>query len=107
MLKENNYLVSIIMPAYNCAKYIGESIECVLIQTYTNWEYAHEIIDDNINGFIVSYDNPEKQKVFNERLIRLYNDRDLLERMKNECLSNKRKIFCSSSMGSVEKVFVS
>lgn len=31
-------LVSIIMPAWNCAEFIGESIESVLAQTYPNWE---------------------------------------------------------------------
>lgn len=31
-------LVSIIMPAWNCAEFIGESIESVLSQTYSNWE---------------------------------------------------------------------
>ena len=57
----------------------------------TNWEYAHEIIDDNHNGFIVSYDNPKKQEEFNERIIRLYNDRELLERMKyNAYISRER-----------------
>ena len=31
-------LVSIIMPSYNTAAFIGESIESVLKQTYTKWE---------------------------------------------------------------------
>lgn len=37
-------LVSIIMPSYNTEKYISESIESVIAQTYKNWELL--IIDD-------------------------------------------------------------
>ena len=39
-----NELVSIIMPSYNTAAYIGASIQSVLNQTYTNWELL--IVDD-------------------------------------------------------------
>lgn len=44
-------LVSIITPTYNCGKFIAETIETVLAQTYTNWEMV--IVDD------VSTDNTE------------------------------------------------
>ena len=37
-------LVSIITPTYNCGKYISETIESVINQTYKNWEMI--IIDD-------------------------------------------------------------
>ncbi len=37
-------LVSVLMPAYNREKYIGEAIESVLVQTYTHWELI--IVDD-------------------------------------------------------------
>lgn len=41
---EQNELVSIIMPSYNTAPYIRETVESVLNQTYTNWELL--IVDD-------------------------------------------------------------
>ncbi len=37
-------LVSIIMPSWNTARFIGESIQCVIGQTYQNWELL--IVDD-------------------------------------------------------------
>ncbi|MCF2627780.1 glycosyltransferase family 2 protein [Fusobacterium mortiferum] len=40
----NNGLVSIIMPSYNTANYIGESINSVINQSYKNWELI--IVDD-------------------------------------------------------------
>lgn len=41
-MKKN--MVSIITPAYNCEKYIAETIESVMKQTYNNWELI--IIND-------------------------------------------------------------
>lgn len=43
-MEKMNSLVSIIMPAYNCDKYITYSIKSVLDQTYDNWELL--ICDD-------------------------------------------------------------
>lgn len=53
-------LISIIMPTYNCAKFIGKTIETVINQTYKNWELVivddcskdntEEIVNDYITG---------------------------------------------------------
>ena len=37
-------LVSVITPTYNCAKFIGETIESVQAQTYQQWEMI--FVDD-------------------------------------------------------------
>lgn len=41
---ECRMLVSIIMPTYNCAEFIAQSIDSVLAQTLTDWEL--QIVDD-------------------------------------------------------------
>ena len=43
----NNELVSVIMPSYNCGRFIEESIRSVQEQTYQNWELI--IVDDGSN----------------------------------------------------------
>lgn len=40
----SNDLVSIIMPSYNCGRYVEETIRSVQVQTYQNWEIV--FVDD-------------------------------------------------------------
>lgn len=49
---ENQPLVSIIMPVYNCEKYLSESIGSVIAQSYKNWELL--IVDDGSTDKSVS-----------------------------------------------------
>ena len=37
-MNKGNELVSIIMPSYNCGKYVEETVRSVQAQTYQNWE---------------------------------------------------------------------
>ena len=59
----NNPLVTIITPAYNCAKYLPETIESVLAQDYGNIEY-HVIDDgsaDNTLDILSGYEYGDKR----------------------------------------------
>ena len=53
------------MPSYNCEKYINNSIQSVINQTYTNWELL--IVDDCSNDNTVSI-----IKSFNDNRIKLF-----------------------------------
>lgn len=63
-------LVSIIMPSYNTEGYIGQTIESVLQQTYTNWELL--IVDD------CSTDHTDEvvAKYPDERIVYMKNDKN-------------------------------
>ncbi len=50
-------LVSIITPSYNCSQFIGETIESIQSQSYTNWELlvTDDCSSDNSREVIKSY----------------------------------------------------
>lgn len=81
-------LVSIVMPAYNVEKYIEESIESVLYQTYLNWELI--IVND------CSLDNTYK-------IIKKYHKKDSRIKsyslLKNQGVSNARNIAINNAKG--------
>ena len=62
-------LVSVIMPSYNTAKFIGESIRSVLAQTYTNWELI--IVDDcstdDTDRVVAEFHDPRIRYLKNEK----------------------------------------
>ena len=57
----NTPLISIVIPTYNHAHYLGLALQSVIDQTYTNWEAI--VIDnhssDNTEGTVLSLDNPK------------------------------------------------
>lgn len=60
MIEKDFGLVSIVTPTYNCGRYISETIESVLAQTYQNWEML--IVDDcstdNTKEVVESFTDP-------------------------------------------------
>ncbi|MFL1010606.1 glycosyltransferase family 2 protein [Flavisericum labens] len=63
----NNHLVSIVTACYNSEKYISETINSVLNQTYQNWELllVDDCSSDNTVGVITKFQNEDKRiKVF-------------------------------------------
>lgn len=62
-------LVSVIMPSWNTGRYIAESIQSVINQTYQNWELL--IVDDcstdNTNEVVASFDDGRIKYFKNEK----------------------------------------
>ena len=67
----NSLLVSIIMPAYDADRFIKQAIDCILNQSYTNWELL--IADDASND----YTKNEIQKFSDPRIKCFHNVKNL------------------------------
>lgn len=66
-MNENQPLVSVIMPVYNCERFLTEAIESVISQSYQNWELL--IVDDGSKDKSVSIIQSYVEK---DSRIRLY-----------------------------------
>lgn len=62
----NTPLVSIIVPVYNAGKYIAETLDSVLAQTYSNWELiiVNDGSTDNTLQLIENYSGKDKRISF-------------------------------------------
>lgn len=63
-------LVSIIMPSYNCGKYVEETIRSVQAQTYTNWEIIFMddcSTDDTVRRVTVMGGDDSRIKLFQNK----------------------------------------
>ncbi len=65
-------LVSIITPSYNSSKYIKETMNCVIAQTYKNWEMliADDCSSDDTRNIVEEYTEKDKRI----KLIKLENN---------------------------------
>lgn len=65
-MNNNMPLISIIMPSYNHEKFVGEAIESILKQTYTNWELiiTDDGSSDNTADVIKKYDDKRIHSYF-------------------------------------------
>ncbi len=64
-------MVSVVMPSYNTGKYIGESIESVINQSYTDWELI--IVDDCSTD---NTDDEVKKYLFDSRIKYFKNEKN-------------------------------
>src|SRR6185437_1332910 len=65
---EGNKLVSILMPAYNCEKYVKAAIDSILNQTYPHFELliADDCSKDSTKGIIDSYTDARIKRFHNQ-----------------------------------------
>ncbi|MBW6442117.1 glycosyltransferase [Patescibacteria group bacterium] len=72
-MKNNNPLVSVIMPAYNSEKYISEAIESILNQSFKDFEFI--IIDDGSTD--KTWEIIQEYAEKDERVVAVKNEKNL------------------------------
>ncbi|MCG2613976.1 glycosyltransferase [Terrimonas sp. NA20] len=82
----NSRLVSVIMPAYNAAAFIGESIQSVIAQTYQYWELI--IIDDGSTD--ATAERIKKFAEKDERIKYIYQENGRQGKARNNGIRNSR-----------------
>ena len=94
--KSKNPLVSVVMPTYNSEKYIAETIESVLKQTYKHFEFIiiNDGSSDNTLNIIKSYAKKDKRIILIDNEENLGNSRT---RNKGISLSKGKYIFTQDS----------
>lgn len=76
--------ISVVMGIYNCENTLGEAIDSILSQTYTNWEL---IMCDDASTDDTYYVADEYRKRFPDKIILLRNDQNMrLSYTLNRCL---------------------
>lgn len=62
-------LVSIIMPSWNTERFIAETIQSVIDQTYTNWELliVDDCSSDNTDSVVASFKDNRIKYFHNEK----------------------------------------
>ena len=62
-------LVSIIMPSWNTERFIAETIQSVIDQTYTNWELliVDDCSSDNTDEIVASFEDERIKYFHNEK----------------------------------------
>lgn len=88
--------VSILMSVYNCADTVGKSIDSIIVQTFTDWEFI--ICDDG------SVDNTcevvERYAGKESRIIFIHNQENCgLSYSLNHCLKKAKGIYCARMDG--------
>lgn len=61
-------MISVVLPAYNAQETIGEAIQSIIDQTYTDWELLviNDGSTDNTRSVVLSFDDPRIKYIENE-----------------------------------------